>query len=143
MTESGTQGPNGRAKFSNFDFDHFFLRIEPFWVILSKKKFKKIVEKWLSLEAIVREKVKIFEKCPQISILAIYFRELNDSKHFRKFFFWIIQNFQKPNLCLKKNGFQIFLDLKFSGTVPNIIFYHFWKFKKSLDKKITKFFFKY
>ena len=52
MTKSGTQGPNGRAKFSNFDFDHFFPRIEPFWVILSKKKiFEKILEKWLSLEA--------------------------------------------------------------------------------------------
>ena len=31
--------PDLRAKFSNFDFDHFFSRIEPFWVILSKKIF--------------------------------------------------------------------------------------------------------
>ena len=45
MTKSGTQGPIGRAKFSNFDFDHFFSRIEPFWVILSKKNFfEKFVE---------------------------------------------------------------------------------------------------
>ena len=52
MTKSGTQGPIGRAKFTNFDFDHFFSRIEAFWVILSKKNyFWKIRRKWLSLEA--------------------------------------------------------------------------------------------
>ena len=52
MAEFGTQGPIWRSKISNFDFDHFFSRIERFWVILSKKKFfEKLVEKWLSLEA--------------------------------------------------------------------------------------------
>ena len=76
----------------------------------TKTSFSKFVEKWLSLEATAREKVKNFEKCPQISILTIYFRELNDSKHFRKKFFWIIQNFSKtePHFLLKKSRFLIF-----------------------------------
>ena len=63
MTKSGTQGPNGRAKYSNFVFDHFFSRIEPFWVILSKKKFfEKIAEKWLSLEASNHCKGSVIQK---------------------------------------------------------------------------------
>ena len=50
--KSGTLVPKGKAKFSNFGSNHFFSRIEPFWVILSKKNFfEKMVEKWLSLEA--------------------------------------------------------------------------------------------
>ena len=50
--ESGTLVPKKKAKFSNFGSRLFFLQIEPFWVILSKKNFfEKFVEKWLSLEA--------------------------------------------------------------------------------------------
>ena len=72
MTKSGTQGPIGRAKFSNFDFDHFFLRIEPFWVILSKKKFfEKFVEKWLSLEASKHCKGSVIQKSKKKILLQI------------------------------------------------------------------------
>ena len=106
MTKSGTQGPIGRAKFSNFDFDHFFSRIEPFWVILSKKKFfEKIFEKWLSLEASNHCKAsdiqKSQKKVPDFGFNHLFSRigpfwVIWSNKFF--FDFWIIQNFQIPNL---------------------------------------------
>ena len=49
---------------------------------------------------------------------------------FKKNFFWMIQNFQNPDLTSKKNfiGSRFFPDLKFSGVVPNLPIYHFWSF---------------
>ena len=91
MTKSGTQGSIGRAKFSNFDFDHFFSRIEPFWVILSKKNFfRKNCRKWLSLEASKHCKGSVIQKS-QKKVPNVGFNHLFSRIIFSKFFRRIIQ----------------------------------------------------
>ena len=137
MTKSGTLVPKGKAKFSNFGFNQFFSRIEPFWVILSKKIFfEKMVEKWLksgSLVTTMKEKNRKSQK-PFIFTNWTILSDLEQKKFFDKFR-WIIQygHFRPLWLhdenCIFWTGF--FPDLKFSGIVPSNIIYHFWKFQQN------------
>jgi hypothetical protein len=108
----------------------------------TKTWFSKFLAKWLSLEATAREKVKIFKKCPQISILTIYFRELTDSKHFRKNFFLDHSKFFKNRTSLltkKKVGSRFFPVLKVSPVVANLPNFHFWAFGQNpVTKNLPK-----
>ena len=81
-----------------------------------------------------------WQKKSQISVLTIYFHELDHSEWFgaKKIFekFWrIIQygHFRplwlRGENCIFWTGF--FPDLKFSGIVPSNIIYHFWKFQQN------------
>ena len=82
----------------------------------------------------------------QISVLTIFFRELNDSEHFTKKFFWIIQKFlldhskiPKPNLKYLENRSNDFLHF-FSVSSP----YHcLSESGDGLSEKILDFFWQF